>query len=789
MIQVNPTDKLVFDLEMHQIDFNEQKKQSLRKEISEKYGVPVKNVEINFVPITIDENGDKISLASDIITNIQDPKFQQSLFKEFIEIKKIEDIDFDKLIDIDKRVNAFIDFDTYSKYKPYKIKYLKWDNYLSYGKGNYFDFTKLKGLVLLTGQPENTSGKTTLAIDLLRFALFGKAEKSPTLDSVFNTYLEEETEVKVEAGIEIEGCDYVIRRTITRPSLKKRTAKSKAKQKVEYFRLINGDYEEIENCEGESGTQTNNIIRETVGNVEDFDLVISATAYSLGNLLRMGQTDKGKLFSRWLGLMSIEEKEKIAKDLWKKESAQLLSNHYNKATLESEITDMKTVIDNDNKRIIECQDKLNKSSDKLENYNKEKIDIIKNRKQIKEELIKIDVATIENRMSLLNTDLTNNRGKMSVKKERYMQIKDSVFDADAYNKIKEEQRQIEIEQAELRTKITALKEDNKRIEGLIEKKTCPTCGHEIDLIEQNTFIEKNNALINQMVSKGVENKNKLTKIIEQINIMEVKRSEENELNRLKPEMSAIKVQIDNIKLQLNELARQKEEIETNKENIRYNNEIDNKIRLVDENIRVETRLKEEQIREIQNFKNEVTSYTKQIEERNNVIKKLTEEEKLIRLWNCYNELVGKNGIIKLVLKRALPILNNEIERLLNGLCDFEVKLSIDDSNKVCIDLIRDGVSMNLETAASGWENTVSSIALRSALSNICVFARPNIVTYDEVLAGVSSENAENIFKLFGRILPNYDCIIHICHDTTLQDYHNKTLIVTKENNISKVVLK
>lgn len=789
MIQVNPTDKLVFDLEMHQIDFNEQKKQSLRKEISEKYGVPVKNVEINFVPITIDENGDKISLASDIITNIQDPKFQQSLFKEFLEIKKIEDIDFDKLIDIDKRVNAFIDFDTYSKYKPYKIKYLKWDNYLSYGKGNYFDFTKLKGLVLLTGQPENTSGKTTLAIDLLRFALFGKAEKSPTLDSVFNTYLEEETEVKVEAGIEIEGCDYVIRRTITRPTLKKRTAKSKAKQKVEYFRLINGDYEEIENCEGESGTQTNNIIRETVGNVEDFDLVISATAYSLGNLLRMGQTDKGKLFSRWLGLMSIEEKEKIAKDLWKKESAQLLSNHYNKATLESEITDMKTVIDNDNKRIIECQDKLNKSSDKLENYNKEKIDIIKNRKQIKEELIKIDVATIENRMSLLNTDLTNNRGKMSVKKERYMQIKDSVFDADAYNKIKEEQRQIEIEQAELRTKITTLKEDNKRIEGLIEKKTCPTCGHEIDLIEQNTFIEKNNTLINQMVSKGVENKNKLTRIIEQINIMEVKRSEENELNRLKPEMSAIKVQIDNIKLQLNELARQKEEIETNKENIRYNNEIDNKIRLVDENIRVETRLKEEQIREIQNFKNEVTSYTKQIEERNNVIKKLTEEEKLIRLWNCYNELVGKNGIIKLVLKRALPILNNEIERLLNGLCDFEVKLSIDDSNKVCIDLIRDGVSMNLETAASGWENTVSSIALRSALSNICVFARPNIVTYDEVLAGVSSENAENIFKLFGRILPNYDCIIHICHDTTLQDYHNKTLIVTKENNISKVVLK
>jgi ABC-type lipoprotein export system ATPase subunit len=63
------------------------------------------------------------------------------------------------------------------------------------------------------------------------------------------------------------------------------------------------------------------------------------------------------------------------------------------------------------------------------------------------------------------------------------------------------------------------------------------------------------------------------------------------------------------------------------------------------------------------------------------------------------------------------------------------------------------------------------------------------VTYDEVLAGVSSENAENVFKLFRRILPNYDAIIHICHNSDLVDYHDQTLVVTKENNISKVELK
>lgn len=786
MLEVNKSDKLVFDLEMLQIDFNEQKKDAVRKEISKKYGVPLRNVEVNFVPITINDDGERISLASDIITNIQDPKFQEQLFKEFIEIKNIENIDFDEILNIDRRVNAFVDFDAYSKYKPYKIKYLKWDNYLSYGKDNYFDFTDMKGLVLLTGQPENTSGKTTLAIDLLRFALFGKAEKSPTLDSVFNTYLENETEVMVEAGIEIDGTEYVIRRTITRPVLKKRTSKSKAKQKVEYFKLVNGDYEEIENCEGESSTQTNNIIRDTVGNIEDFDLVISATAYSLGNLLRMGQTDKGKLFSRWLGLLTIEEKEKIAKELWKKESQKLLSNRYNKTTLQNEIKDMNIVIANDDKEIINKQEKINTSISIIENFNKEKIDIIRNRKEIKDELVKVDVQTIENRIQSLNNDLSINRAKMKAKKERYMQIKDSVFDSESYEKKRGEEMAIEIEQAELRTKITSLKEDNGRIRGLIEKKVCPTCGQKIDAVEQNVLIEENNRKIAEYTNLGVKNKERVETIKKEMAKMEQIRTEENELNRLKPEMSAIKVQIDNIKLQLAEFERQKSEIESNKENIAYNNAIDAKIRVIDESIKVETSIKEQLIREIQNCKNEAENYGKEIKAREQIISKLVEEEGIIRNWNIYQELVGKNGIIKIVLKRALPILNNEIERLLNGLCDFDVVLSVDENNKICIDLIRDGVKMDLAIAASGWETTIASVALRSALANICTFAKPNIVTYDEILSGVGSQNIENIFNLFKRIQPNYDTIIHICHDTNLMDYHDHTIYVLKENNISNI---
>ena len=307
---IKPTDKIVLELHMPQMDNNEEKKASLRKKISEKYGVPLRNVTIDFKPIVVKKDGKEVSMAAEIIDNIQDPKFHLVLFKNYLKENGI-DVDFKALKRIDEMVNAHVDFNQYTKYKRYRFKYVKWSNYLSYGTDNYFDFTRLHGLVLLSSVPGNQGGKTTFAINLLRFALFGKSEKSPNLNDVFNRFRPEETEVKVEACLEIDGVDYVIRRTIVRPPLKKRTDKSKPKQKVEYFKLINGEYDLIENCEGESTQQTNNIIRETVGEPDDFDLVISATKKTLDGLFYKGQTEKGRLFSRWLGCSPLKTRRML----------------------------------------------------------------------------------------------------------------------------------------------------------------------------------------------------------------------------------------------------------------------------------------------------------------------------------------------------------------------------------------------------------------------------------------------------------------------------------------------
>lgn len=787
---INPTDKIIVDVSMYQIDMNPSKLQSLRREIADKYKVPLRNVVINQKPIMIDEDGKPVSLTSDIITSIQDPKFQQNLFKEYVEMKEMKDVDMNMILDIDNRVNAFVDFDSYSKYKSYKFKYVKWKNFLSYGEDNYIDFTKLHGLVLLCGNPQNQSGKTTLARNLLRFALFGRSEKTPNLATVFNEFLPEATEMCVEVGLEIEGENYVIKRIVTRPSLKKRTSKSKCKQTVEYYKVVNNELEIIENCEAESTQQTNNIIRDSIGSLEDFDLIVSATAKTLGDLFAMGQTDQGKLFSRWLGLLSLEEKEGIAKELYKKNiEPTLLSNKYNKATLELEISDMRAVMKDNEEQSKKAETSLEERNKELTELNVKKFQKMSEKKEVKESLIKTDVATVENNIAQINEKLSIERAKFTTQKEEYATIKDASFDAEEYKKKQEEKIEIVSKNGGIKQEIAIHKNNIEHIKKLIEEKICPNCGQLVDVSTQNSVIDAEQAEIDRLIAQGVENKKKIDEIDAKIETLEENREKVNKLNRLKLSITALHTKIENYKLQIDALNKTKQEIETNRDNILHNNKIDNDIRLIDESIKTITNVKEGFIRSIQSWKDENARYDKDIKVREDLIVKLTEEEKVIRSWNIYKELIGKNGILKIVLKRALPIINNEVATLLNGLVDFDVILSISDDNKVCIDLVHDGVAMSVGRAASGYEETMASLALRSALATVSSFAKPNLLVLDEIFGATGSSHYDDIRELLNRIMKNHDFVIDITHNEMITDWHNQIIEVVKENNISKLTVK
>lgn len=785
---IEPQSHVSIDIKMLPVDFNEAKKEALRKEFSEKYGIPEKNVYVRFVQKDTNNTKQSSEITQNIIRNIQNPEFQQSLFKDYMDMRGIKNVKFEDILEIDKEVNGYVDFDSYSKYRNYKFKYIKWDNFLSYGPGNYIDFTKLHGLVLLTSDPKNQGGKTTVSTELLRFALFGKSDKSGNLDKAFNKYIPEATEVMVELGIEIDGDDYVIRRTITRPALKKRTSRSKPKQSVQYYKIVGGEKREIVNKQGASTKETDNIIKESIGSLEDFNMIISATSKNLSDLLDLGQTAKAQVFSRWLGLLTIEKKNEVAKDLYKKkvEPSLITRKGYDKATLEAEIKDFKKCIADDEKNIKDGTRRQEALAKDIDGYNESKAKLVSRMKPVKEEIARTDVTTVESHISSNTEALTTKKAVLDAQEKEYAGVKGAKFNQELYDRAVRKLDEYKAYSAELKTEIKSYKSDIERINDLIAKKVCPTCGHPVEMAEQGKLIDRDNDEINKRIALGVENKGRIDKGEAYIRQMD---DAHNKLNRkyiLESSMAALKSEMEVLSMKIKNDRELLKEVELNKANIKENQSLDNEMRSIDVSIRTLTSQKEELIRELESYRNDITNSKAEIKDRETLIKKLDREEVTIRNWKTYLDMVSKNGIVKIVLRKALPAINQELDRLLDGLCDFRVELSISDMNEVQLNMVRDGITLDLATAASGFELTMSALALRGALSNMSTISKPSMLCLDEVLGGVSADNYENVHELYRRLLGGYQFILHITHNEMIADWHSQGIKVVKVDNISHV---
>ncbi len=181
--------------------------------------------------------------------------------------------------------------------------------------------------------------------------------------------------------------------------------------------------------------------------------------------------------------------------------------------------------------------------------------------------------------------------------------------------------------------------------------------------------------------------------------------------------------------------------------------------------------------------------------KNSIVKRLnkpfnevTKEEAIEKIFKVYIELVGKKGISKLVLRSVLPIINSELQRLLDEVVDFDVEIFIDDKNNVQFIMNKDGISKLLKSG-SGLEKTASSLALRCVLGKLSTLPMPNFITFDEVLGKVAPVNLEKLKLLFDKISEMYEIVFFITHNDLVKDWGKTILTIVKSGNISKISIK
>lgn len=787
MIQVGKNAKLNFHWKVNPYDFSKEKENSLIAKISKKYGVERSRVKVIPEFIMVNSNGEKISVATDIISNIQNPQFQLKLFQEYLLVNGIKDYDFELIKKIDAELNGKLNYEVYDKYRQYSIKWVKWKNFLSYGDDNFFDFTKLSGIVLLNGEPANQSGKTTFAIDLLHFLLYGKTDKAATQEKIFNKHMPEATEVVVEGCINIEGIDYVIKRTLKRPSLSKRSSRSKTVQKVDYYKIVEGNAEElvdyVDNQQEENSIQTNKVIKDAIGNESDFDMIICATSSNLDDLIEKKETDRGKMLSRWIGLLPIEEKDILAREKFNSEvKPYLISTKYNSESLQQEIAILEEKISTLIKEIDKYKKEIPKLDGEIAKQEQLKENLLQAKTMVDESLLKLDINTLKAKMDGLISEGSKKGEQVKVIDDELKEIGDVTFSVDEYDSLVNELNRINSE-------LTLVKEryrsTNELINTIKKSEVCPTCGRRYDNVNNEEQLNSLNKKLDEYVEEGKKLRVEYDSVNAKILQMKDNREKYDRQSKLNISKSALQLNIERLRNEYKDCKSILVEYQKNTEAIDKNNTIDINIRNTQSIIDNYRNTRETNIRLIENFGNDVKSLSEQIAERNTIIEQIKNETILLRNWRIYLDMIGKNGVSKMVLRKALPIINAQIAFLLSDVCDFTVEITINDKNDIMFYLVKDGVYSDL-TSGSGFERTASALALRVVLGNISTLPKVNCLILDEIYGRVAEENLDSMRSLLNKISDKYQYIMQISHLHSIKDWSNEVITVSKTANISKV---
>ena len=314
---------------------------------------------------------------------------------------------------------------------------------------------------------------------------------------------------------------------------------------------------------------------------------------------------------------------------------------------------------------------------------------------------------------------------------------------------------------------------------------CEHCG--IKLIEAEITKSKINELSGLKESKlKIEGELSELKVKDDSYIKKKKEFDDYEKNKLIKEKYELTLESNKLKLeQCKDKLKKYSEVQ---DKVKRNNEIDTQ--LIKASLRLDQLINERRDyeRKLITKQSEISNLKLKIERNFDFIKKIEEESDKDKIYKIYLDVYGKNGISKLIMKSMLPIINSELQRLLEDSCYFTLEVRINDKNEVEFIMIDNTTGIEkLMTSGSGYEKTISSMALRAVLSKVCSLPKPNIQVWDEVFGKISNDNLELVGEFFAKMKDYFEKILVISHNPMINNWGNTMIKVKKIDNISKVI--
>ena len=358
------------------------------------------------------------------------------------------------------------------------------------------------------------------------------------------------------------------------------------------------------------------------------------------------------------------------------------------------------------------------------------------------------------------------------------------YDIDRYGILQSTNRELTEKRIELRLKVDSLKQ---RVDLLINSEICQTCKRPLEDVDNTDEIEKTKDTIiseEKIIDNLMAEIDQNNQSIEHLNLVKNQWDSYNKnillLDKAKLELKSYEDSLSRGTEKLLQYRKIKSMVEKNKE-------IDTDIQKIKFKIDSLDEQKNMSLLTILGIEKDIELSISKIEEYNNLLKELKNEEVIDNIFKTYLDVYGKNGISKMVLSTMIPLINSHLKILLSDTCEFLLEIRMNDKSEVefwMVDQIT-GIDKPLN-AGSGYEKTVSSLALRCVLSKVCSLPKPNIIIFDEVTGKVSNDNLEKIGLFFDKLKQFFEHIWIISHNPLILDWADHLVSVRKENNISSV---
>lgn len=734
--------------------------------------------------------------------DLRDLGVQEELIDEYLKDHQLDNNTLQRVFELNRKFNTIVEEEEeVARNVNWSLQRLEWDNLFNYGEGNSIDFSKTEGIVGILGK--NFSGKSSI-IDSLLYTMFNSTSKNERKN--LNIVNQNKEEGRGYAEISIGNKSYSIERISKKYERKlKGNLTTEAKTNVEFVEIDN-----IEGAErildGETRSKTDQSIRRLFGTLEDF--LMTSMASQLGSLsyINEGSTKRKEILAKFLDLEVFEKKFKKAKDSasdLRVAIKKLRDRQFEEESKEvrTELARIETKIMHHNRKCSELQSGIEEMSQRhseleasISSIPAEIIDIKQVNYLLKEGKKYLSDLEEENKAlsfgmhqnEKLLTKINDFIGSFNLEELREKKDKIDQYRDDA-TAIEKEIELHEVKHRNQKKKVTLLNEvpcgsEFSHCKFIKDAYSALDQTNKTETLLSDLKISKkdNNKEIVKLEAEKVENYlNKYNKILDK------RATIANEINNSKLSVEKNKTEILKSKHKIGDLSGKRNQYEENKEAIENLEHLTKESSDLVEKIGLSKKEHSCCKEEILDLYKENGSLEQKFTQINNEKELYEQMEEEYSAYHLLLTCMHSNGISYDIIKKKLPVINEEISKILASIVDFQV-MFVNEDNKLDILIKHSNYDPRPIEMGSGAEKTIAAMAIRLALLNVSTLPKGDIFVLDEPGTALDEENMEGFVRILEMIKSQFKTVLLISHLDTLKDIVDKQIIIEKEDGFAKV---